>query len=93
MNKNLTIKEFAELTGMEYAMANQVIALAVDLGQAKVVGKRTIEGKKGKPSVIYEIPAIVSFQFWDEVTGEENKSDIPAENVTPEEIAKDLVIT
>jgi len=95
MKKILTIKEFAEITGMEYAMASQVIALMVDVEQAKATGKKSIEGQRGKPSVTYEIPAVVSFQFWDEVTGEENKSDIPAadpvETVTPESLAKDLI--
>ena len=95
MKKILTIKEFAELTGMEYAMASQVIALMVDVGQAKAVGKKPAEGGRGKPSVIYEIAAVASFQFWDEVTGEENKSDIPAadpvETITPESLVKDLV--
>ena len=53
----------------------------VTVGAAKKVGNRTVEGKKGKPSAVFEIESSFEVDFWQEENAEK-QVDNPAEPVS-----------
>jgi hypothetical protein len=56
-------KEFAEKEGVDYAVAQGFIKLLVKRGVAVQLASRKIEGQKGKPTNIYELPTNVSLKL------------------------------
>ncbi len=51
--------ELAEKMKVDYPTAQGYIKMLVRMGLAAEVGSRKVEGKKGKPTKIYEIPTAV----------------------------------
>lgn len=51
--------ELAEKMKVDYPTAQGYIKMLVRMGLANEVGSRKVEGKKGKPTKIYEIPTAV----------------------------------
>lgn len=49
-------KEFAEKEKVDYAVAQGFIKMLVNRGVAVQVASRKVEGQKGKPTNIYELP-------------------------------------
>jgi hypothetical protein len=56
-------KEFAEKAKVDYAVAQGFIKFLVSQGIAKEVEKRKIEGAKGKPTNVYELPCELRLQL------------------------------
>lgn len=80
--RNLTIKQFAALTGLEYIEASVLVKVLVKVGAAKENGKEANPpGVRGKPSVIYAIEDGITLDFWD---GEETAPVVPATPEVPE---------
>jgi response regulator of citrate/malate metabolism len=52
-------KEFAEKHGVDYPTAQGFIKFLMSKGIAKQLASRKVEGQKGKPTNIYELPASV----------------------------------
>jgi hypothetical protein len=77
MTKELTIKEFSEIIQQDYLATTALVKLMVMVGSAKEVGKRTIEGKKGKPSTIYSIEKDFELEFWQDEPEKVENIEIP----------------
>ena len=80
MTKNVTVKEFAELLGVDYLTASAFIKILVKNGVAKENGKMPSPGGKGKPSTIYAIENEATLVFWED---EESVPEIAPE-IAPE---------
>ena len=59
----LTIAEFATANGVEYPVAAGTIKFLVAKGLVKEAGSRSIEGKKGKPSQLFDVPDTVTLEL------------------------------
>lgn len=83
--KNLTIKEFGEIIEQDYLTATALVKLMVKVGAAKEVGKRTVDGQRGKPSVVFEIAQDFDLSFWpdEDTVNEVNPLDIPTVKENP----------
>lgn len=51
--------ELAEKMKVDYPTAQGYIKMLIRLGMAAEVGSRKVDGKKGKPTKIYEIPRAI----------------------------------
>jgi len=51
--------ELAEKMKVDYPTAQGYIKMLVKLGLAREVGSRKVDGKKGKPTKLYEIPRAI----------------------------------
>lgn len=79
----VTIKELASSLKVAYPVASALVALMVQYGEAKKVGKRpaaTASGK-GKPSDVYEIPDSFTVQL------SNGETALPAEVPAPAVVA------
>lgn len=61
--RNVMVKDFAEKQGIDAIQANTLLQIMVKKGMAKIVGQHKIDGKKGKPANIFEIPEKVTFDL------------------------------
>jgi len=61
--RNVMVKEFAVEQNIDDIQANTLLQIMVKKGKAKIVGQHKIEGKKGKPANIFEIPKSVTFEL------------------------------
>ena len=61
--RNVMVKDFAEKQGIDAIQANTLLQIMVKKGMAKIVGQHKIDGKKGKPANIFEIPESVTFDL------------------------------
>jgi len=59
----MTITEFATAQGVDYAIAAGTIKFLTAKGLVKEAGSRSIEGKKGKPSALFDIPDTVTLEL------------------------------
>jgi hypothetical protein len=89
MTKNLTIKQLAEALQTDYLAASALVKFFVEQGIAKKVGNLVVEGQRGKPSAIYEIPNVVELVFWDEDEANKELAEITegAPEITGEAVA------
>jgi hypothetical protein len=62
-----TTQEFADKLGVNYLIATGFIKLLREKGIAKETGSRTPPSGKGKPALIYSIPAIITLNLSEEV--------------------------
>lgn len=59
----LTVKQLQERLGVDYPVAANLAKLAVATGQGKEAGKVDMQGAKGKPAVIYELPETLTISL------------------------------
>lgn len=59
----VTAKQLGERLGVEYAVAANLVKLIVGSGQGKEVGKVDMNGAKGKPAVIFELPDVFTLSL------------------------------
>ncbi len=59
----MTTKELAEMLKCEYAVAAALIKLGVATDQVKEAGERANPAGRGKPSSLFEVPAVLSFNL------------------------------
>ena len=62
--KLLTIKEIAQNLGANYIEASGLVKILVTQGALKQVGSRSIDGQRGKPSAVFEVPEVIELVFW-----------------------------
>lgn len=62
--KQVTIKEFAEMVDVDYIVASSVMKFLEKVAAAVPIGNRSVEGKRGKPSIVYELDQEVVLEFW-----------------------------
>jgi hypothetical protein len=65
MNKILTINQLSEALKCDYAVASSLVKIMVAQGVCKTAGKVAVEGKKGKPSTLYDVPATFSLSLFE----------------------------
>ena len=58
--KIMTVAELADVLKMDKLSVNGFLAVAEALGSVKKVGTRKVEGARGKPSNLFEIPESVT---------------------------------
>ena len=81
--KLMTIKELSESLGVDYIKASGLVACLVEQGAIKCVGSKSMEGKRGKPSSVYEFPEVIELCFWqDEIV---TKSEVIEDTETVSE--------
>ncbi len=67
MNKNVTIKQLAELMKEDYQTVSALVKLLVSQGVVKEVGKQVMPaGAKGNPATVYSVPNEVELVFWED---------------------------
>jgi len=59
----LTIGQLADQLKVEYAVASSLVKLIIASGKGREVGKVDMQGKKGKPSSIYELPEVFTLNL------------------------------
>lgn len=85
MNKNVTIKQLAELMEEDYQTVSALVKLLVSQGVVKEVGKQVMPaGTKGRSATIYSIPNEVELVFWED---KENGSEV--ENMVDKPVNKE----
>jgi hypothetical protein len=62
--KLLTIKELSEFLELDYVRVSGFVNTLVSLKVIKQVGTKSAEGKRGKPSGVFEIPQALELVFW-----------------------------
>jgi hypothetical protein len=63
LNMKLTVKDFSDKSGVSYAVVAGVFKLGVTAGVIQEVEKRKTASGKGKPSIVYEVPDVVTFDL------------------------------
>jgi len=61
----ITVKQLGENLGVEYMVASNLMKLAVLTNQAKEVGSISSPSGKGKPSAVFEVSDVLTFNLSD----------------------------
>ena len=72
--QELTVKEFAEMHGLTQPVANSVITFLRETGIVEKAGTRKT-GKKGRASVLYNVPESANVVLLKEVEAVEAETD------------------
>lgn len=79
MNKNVTVKEFAESQRVDLNVANAILRWLTSEGAIKIVGQaERAPGARGKAADIFEVPNELTIVFWQDAPAE------PAAEPAPE---------
>ena len=86
--KKVTIKELAAMLGEDYLTTSSIVKFATKLGAIKELPEKRSnpEGKRGKPSSLFEVPNEVVLVFWKPTSEDtiEVESEVISESATPE---------
>jgi predicted ArsR family transcriptional regulator len=58
-----TTQEIAAKLGMDYLETKGALVLLAKQGAVKVMGKRIVQGRKGKPATIFQVNKIVTLDL------------------------------
>lgn len=93
-SKNVTIHELNDHlkkevnNDIDYLMTSSLVKFLVLIGAAKAVGKKSADGGRGKPSIIYEIDNEFDIVLWEDkaseiIENQANTSEVAPENTPP----------
>jgi hypothetical protein len=59
----VTVKQLGENLGVDYMVASNLMKIAIATNQAKEVGSVASPSGKGKPSAVYEVNEVLTFDL------------------------------